>query len=124
MQTIFCLNITLLVPVFDRLVSSLSFSYQKKIYSYYNSKDRLRCLAGKLLVDHIGQGKTILYNEYNKPFFHDGPYFNLTHSGDFACLAVSENSLLGIDIEKQKYGDYLAVAKAVFHPAELNFFLY
>jgi 4'-phosphopantetheinyl transferase len=123
MQTIFFTDIAPLEPGFKRLTASLSLGRQQKIYSYLKFEDRLRCLAGGLLIEHIGRGKEILYNEYGKPFIPGGPHFNLSHAGDFVCLAVSSSSPVGIDIEKQVAEDYPALAKVVFHPAELAFFL-
>jgi 4'-phosphopantetheinyl transferase len=123
MQTIFFTGIAPLEQGFGQLAALLSPGRQQKIRSYLKFEDRLRCLAGGLLIDHIGRGKNILYNEYGKPFIPGGPHFNLSHSGDFACLAVSDSSPVGIDIEKQADEDYPALAQAAFHPAERAFFL-
>jgi 4'-phosphopantetheinyl transferase len=123
MQTIFFTNIASLEPFFEHLVLSVRPDRRQKIYSYRNTQDRLRCLAGGLLIEHIGRGKEILYNKYDKPFIPEGPHFNLSHSGDFVCLAVSASSPVGIDIEKHKDEDYLSLAKTAFHPMELAFFL-
>lgn len=65
------------------------------------------------------------YGEQGKPYLnvdnHEGnlaflPEFNLSHSGRYAVLAVSDKPV-GIDIEKMK-GNRLAVAKRCFHKKE------
>jgi 4'-phosphopantetheinyl transferase len=123
MQTIFFVYIRPLEPFVKGLSSLLRPERLDKMYRYHNPGDRLRCLAGGLLLEHIGRGQEIMVNEYGKPFLPGGPYFNLSHSGDFVCLAVSTSSPVGVDIEKQREEDFRALGKAVFHPDEQAFFL-
>jgi 4'-phosphopantetheinyl transferase len=108
-----------LAPSFTRYASLLRPERREKMMSYRSAGDRLRCLAGGLLVDYIACGQEIRYTEYGKPFLPEGPHFSLSHSGNFACLAVSASSPVGIDIEKQRPEDFAALGKTAFHPAEL-----
>lgn len=39
------------------------------------------------------------YNPQGKPSVAGGPQFNLSHTGDFAALAVAETGRIGVDIE-------------------------
>jgi 4'-phosphopantetheinyl transferase len=90
---------------------------------YRNADDRLRCFAGGLLIEYIAQGREILYNENGKPFFPGGPYFSLSHSGHFVCLAFSSTAPVGLDIEIRREEDFVGLGKTAFHPAELAFLL-
>ncbi len=57
------------------------------------------------------------YNEWEKPFLVDSDlHFNMTHSGDYVVLAVSD-APIGVDIE-HKTRNYEAIAKRCFHPLE------
>ena len=57
------------------------------------------------------------YNDRGKPFIKDSNlHFNLSHSGDYAVLAVSDYPV-GIDIERLKYGR-MSVAERFFGKEE------
>ncbi|RYY74267.1 MAG: 4'-phosphopantetheinyl transferase superfamily protein [Gammaproteobacteria bacterium] len=56
-----------------------------------------------------------------KPFLANSPvplYFNLSHSRNFAALAVSSLGDVGIDIENTRQRDYLKIVERFFHPDE------
>ena len=76
-----------------------------KLGKYNISDDKLRCLAAGLLLRHaLGEGlKDISYTQSQKPYLPNESYFNISHSGEYAVLAVSEHEL-GVDIEKN--GEY------------------
>lgn len=106
-----------------RLAATLGRERREKMCQYRNRNDRLRCLAGGLLMERISAGREIRLNEYGKPFIPEGPYFNLSHSGSFVCLAVSSDSPVGIDIELLRNEDFQALARTAFHVEEQDFFL-
>lgn len=65
-------------------------------------KDRAACLAGGLMMRAaLGASyhERLYIGAYGKPELAEGPHFNLSHSGEYAVLAVSEESI-GVDIEK------------------------
>ena len=58
-----------------------------------------------------------------KPYLTNGPspiYFNLSHSGNFAALAVTTLGEIGIDIETIRPRNFLAIAERYFHADELK----
>ncbi len=60
-------------------------------------------------------------NEFGKPRLK-GSWpgdFNLSHSGDRAVLAVSDDSKVGIDLERIRPIEHLDLAKRYFHPNEV-----
>jgi phosphopantetheinyl transferase len=123
MQTIYLTDIRRLAPLERELVPFLGPERLEKARSYRLPQDRLRCLAGGLLIEGIAQGREIVYNENGKPLIPEGPWFSLSHSGNFACLALSAVSPVGIDIEIRRQEDFEALGKTAFHPTELAFLL-
>jgi len=61
------------------------------------------------------QGKPYITNS-KLPLF-----FNLSHSGSFAVLAVSRTSEIGVDIETIRKHDFWGIAERFFHPDEFAF---
>lgn len=85
-----------------------------------NKNDRLRCLAGGLLMQKVF-GRDLLekiqFNEYGKPYIENESYFNLSHSGDYVVLAVDDKPV-GVDIEQKKERGFEGIAKLSFHEKE------
>lgn len=93
-------------------------------YSRYIKKnDQLRCIAGGILLTEIINGGnttyTIQYHTNGKPYIENKSEFNLSHSGDFALLAVADRPV-GCDIQKHSAINYEGLAKRRFHPDELH----
>ncbi|MBQ3552603.1 MAG: 4'-phosphopantetheinyl transferase superfamily protein [Clostridia bacterium] len=65
-------------------------------------KDRAACLAGGVLMRAV-LGKNyhehLYFGKHGKPELKNGPFFNLSHSGDYVALCVS-SAKIGVDIEK------------------------
>ena len=68
----------------------------------------------KLLFSRSLDGKPFLTNSL-API-----YFNLTHSGRFAALAITAQGELGIDIETARKRSYLEIAERFFHADEVK----
>ena len=92
----------------------------RKIARLARCEDQLRSLAASLLLCEVMGAPKILYEERGKPYTPDGPYFNLSHSGDCTLLAV-DDSPVGVDIEKWEtsFEDELpAMSRVSFHENE------
>ncbi|WP_350286431.1 4'-phosphopantetheinyl transferase superfamily protein [uncultured Croceitalea sp.] len=48
------------------------------------------------------EDKDVYYNEFGKPFLHNGKHISITHSNQFTAIIVSSTDEVGIDIEKQR----------------------
>ena len=70
---------------------------------YLREEDRLRCLAGGLLMRGllgVREDGQLVENAHGKPLLASrGPQFNLSHAGEYAVLAAGE-SPCGVDIER------------------------
>lgn len=86
---------------------------QLKIANLHHIKDRLLSLAGlQLLKTGIADFSELPFSlqqlhfpEQGKPILkgeHSGINFNVSHSGDIVCCAISDNMKIGIDIEQHK----------------------
>ena len=121
MQTVYVTDIRPFAPHEKQLAPLIQPERREKMRQYLLPADRLRCLAGGLLIEHIAKGREVFYEKYGKPFLPEGPYFNLSHAGDFVCLTVSETSPVGIDIELHRNENFIALGKTAFHKDEIAF---
>ncbi len=86
---------------------------QDTVTNYHNWRDRQSALFGKLLLRiglhsfgiDPGNLSQILWNDFGRPFLHQGANFNLSHSGNQVVCAVSLDTRLGIDIEQVRQVD-------------------
>ena len=91
---------------------------------YQREEDRLRCLAGGLLMRRllgVREDGQVIEGPYGKPMLAGkGPQFSLSHSGEYAALAVG-NCPNGVDIERMERMQPLA-AKYCMTPEEYAVF--
>ncbi|HKX86717.1 MAG TPA: 4'-phosphopantetheinyl transferase superfamily protein [Flavobacterium sp.] len=83
--------------------------FQEKIKEYRKWEDAQLSLLGRVLLlkgikqiyGRDYQNKEIEYTAYNKPYFKDDLIqFNISHSGNIVVCAISDQSEIGIDIER------------------------
>jgi 4'-phosphopantetheinyl transferase len=95
-----------------------------KALRYLRDEDRLRCLAGGLMMRRllgVREDGQIVEGSYGKPLLTGaGPQFSLSHAGDYAVLAVGERPC-GVDIERTERMRPLA-AKYCMTPEEYAIF--
>jgi 4'-phosphopantetheinyl transferase len=72
-------------------------------------KDKQLSITGKLLLlrvmKELGNSSTLSdlhYNAYHRPYFDNGPDFNIAHSGNMVICCGADNGQIGIDIEQVK----------------------
>lgn len=92
------------------LTQIVSVEDRKQIYEFRQGEDRCRSLIGKMLLLYLLKLNGILtidflpplsYNEYLKPYLENYTgSFNISHSGDFVVCVLSNNTNIGVDIEK------------------------
>lgn len=86
---------------FDAACALLPTARQERIRCCSRETARLQLLAAGLLLRHflgITEETPLLYTPQGKPYLKHGPCFNLSHSGQFAALAVSDRPV-GLDLQ-------------------------
>ena len=82
---------------------------------------RCRTLLRQLLGQHLSCDPAALvfgYGEWGKPEL-DGVHFNVSHSDNFAAIAISRDYAVGIDVERiDRTKDVVPLAHTAFSPAE------
>lgn len=82
------------------VVSYVDPTRKAKAEKFVNENDQLLSLgAGYLLKKHLPKGE-IKLNTNGKPFLTNGPFFNISHSGEYVIFASHPTRDVGIDIEK------------------------
>ena len=107
------------------LLSSLSAAEQQRAQRFVRESDRcayiishaeLRRLLSEKLTDSASNLE-ILVDEHGKPYVDNDQniHFNLSHSGDYALIAISDEGAVGVDIEHHDAKpNHLAIAQRFF----------
>lgn len=123
------LKLDLHQPIQDSDLAPLSESERTHALRYYAHADQVRSIATrsmlrKLLAEKTAVQPEALYfvtNEYGKPSLqdYDDIEFNVSHSGDFALIALSMVGAVGVDIERyDRRIDARNLSEYVFTPIE------
>jgi 4'-phosphopantetheinyl transferase len=125
------INISSNIPIIDNLLPVLKpeeitranrFFYARDKNRYIISHGAMRNILGK----YLNQQPSLVEFEYGineKPYINNeaGLHFNLSHSGDWALLAIA-NSEIGVDTELIKYDfDYKDIMDGYFGEDEINY---
>lgn len=94
----------------------LTEGQEQKVQQAKTLPEKGRRLGAALLYRQLFGDAAIQKNDYGKPYLKHGPFFNLSHSGQFVCLALGANEM-GIDIQQQ-VSYRTALVKRFFHASE------
>lgn len=97
------------------LLEKINDQQKEKALKYKNELDQVRSLASSYLINKLSK-EPLLFNDMGKPFFEKGPFFNVSHSGQYIVMAVS-NKDIGVDIEENKEIDMSPLIR-IFNEAE------
>ena len=97
------------------LLQRVNDQQKEKALRYKNEIDQVRSLASSYLMNGLSK-EPLLFNDTGKPFFKDGPFFNVSHSGKYIVMVVS-NKEIGVDIEENIEKDMSSLNR-IFNEAE------
>lgn len=121
MVELFVADIRQIAPRAEALVRLLDAERQARVRAFGGSAEALRSLAAGLLLHHVfgeeSRGGRYELGGRGKPSLRSAKPFNLSHSGDYAVLAVSCNSV-GVDLERIRPIDWERISARFFHPSE------
>ena len=100
---------------FRFLLENVSVGQKEKALRYANEIDQIRSLLSSHLKNQLSR-EELLKNENGKPYFANGPYFNISHSGKYVLMVVS-TAEIGVDIEEIKNKDMSSLVR-IFNEAE------
>ena len=97
---VYILHASLVKEKYDFVFSFVEKSRQEKALKFAHEKDRLLSLgAAYLMKKYLPKGR-IIENENRKPYLEGGPFFNISHSGEYIVFASHPTREVGIDIEQ------------------------
>ena len=91
-------NIDLANTYHHFLMKNLSDEQKEKAARFKNEKDQMRCLLSSYLIGQLSK-EELKRNEMGKPYYPNGPHFNISHSGKYIVMAIADSEV-GVDIEE------------------------
>lgn len=97
---LYILHTSLVKENLSAVLSYIDKGRKDKAEKYLNEKDCLLSYGAGLLIKKYLPSGEIKETKNKKPYLENGPYFNISHSGEFAVLATCESCDIGVDIEQ------------------------
>ena len=98
--TVYLINTKLVKENLELITNLVDSSRKEKADKLINEKDKLLSLGAAYLVKKCLGTNNIKTLETGKPYIDGGPYFSISHSGNYAAFAVHPSRSVGLDIEK------------------------
>ena len=99
------------------LLKSINEEQKEKALRFKNDKDQRRSLISSFLVNQLSK-EELQKNPMGKPYYPNGPYFNISHSGRYVVMAIA-NQEIGVDIE-ENVEKQIDVLLKLFNEAEIK----
>lgn len=99
------------------LLKNINEEQKEKALRFKTEKDQYRSLLSSYFANLISN-ETLLKNEMGKPYYPNGPYFNISHSGKYVVMAIADQEI-GVDIEENAEKEIDVLLK-LFNEAEVK----
>ncbi|WP_196891956.1 4'-phosphopantetheinyl transferase family protein [Aureivirga marina] len=82
---------------------SLTTHSEERVSKMKNEMAQKAFLSVRHLLKIAGYAdEDVTYNQNGKPFLSDGKSISISHSFEYAVIAINENDYIGVDIEKKR----------------------
>ena len=98
--TIYILHTSLVKKSISFVSSYVDPKRKEKAERYLQEKDRLLSFGAAYLLKKYLPNEEIKESNTGKPFLVNGPSFNISHSGEYAVLAIHPKRDVGVDNER------------------------
>ena len=99
------------------IIKNINKEQKEKALRFKDDKDQRRSLISSYLVNQLSK-EELQKNPMGKPFYPNGPYFNISHSGRYVIMAIA-NKEVGVDIE-ENVEKQIDVLLKLFNEAEVK----
>ena len=97
---IYIIPISLVKDNLSFISSFVSEKRKEKALKFVNEKDQLLSFGAGYLLKKYLPNEEISETSSGKPYLPNGPFFNISHSGEYVVLAVHLSRDVGVDIER------------------------
>lgn len=97
---VYVLHTSLVKDNYSFAMSKLDKKRIDKALRFVQEKDRLLSIGAGYLLNKYLPHEEMKFTDKGKPYLDDGPYFNLSHSGEYVVLAIDNSRDVGVDIER------------------------
>jgi 4'-phosphopantetheinyl transferase len=100
-----CGSVELSLVRTDAIVSDARLTPDERARAarFHFERDRIRYIASHAALHELLGDREIVLAADGKPYLRDGSlHFNLSHSGDYALIAIASDAEVGVDIEQHR----------------------
>ena len=97
---VYVISASLIKEHLSFVLSYVSKQRREKVGKYAHEKDRLLSLGAAYLLKRFLPSENIRETPNGKPYLEDGPFFNISHSNEYAVLAIHPLRDIGVDLER------------------------
>ena len=116
MDKVFIVRLMDALPLNQDLIEALPLARKEKALRYRQKEDQARSAVASLLMGMVEPLDKLMIRPSGKPYFPEGAHFNVSHSGSFIGIYVSDEPV-GFDIEEIARCN-MKIIPAAFTPEE------